>query len=100
MVEASECGADTVSPIRMDEILSAQYTDVRSRSTQTEERCETAFTILATMMITSAIICCFGMEIPELLLKSAVITMVCSGLGVAGTMLIMADNTMERLSDI
>lgn len=67
---------------------------------QIAERCETAFTILATMMITSAIICCFGMEMPELLLKSAVITMVCSGLGVAGTMLIMADNTVARLTDI
>ncbi len=71
-----------------------------ARARQIEERCETAFTILATMMIASAIVCCFGIEIPEIMLKSAVITMVCSGLGVAGTMLIMMDNTMERLADI
>lgn len=71
-----------------------------ARGRQIEERCETAFTILATMMIASAIICCFGMEMPEQLLISAAITMVLSGLGVAGTMLIMADNAMERLTDI
>ncbi len=71
-----------------------------ARARHIEERCETAFTILATMMIASAIVCCFGIEIPEIMLKSAVITMVCSGLGVAGTMLIMMDNAMERLTDI
>lgn len=72
----------------------------RERYEQIEERSAQAFTILATMTVASAIICCFGPWIPEPLCISAAITMLCSGAGSGATMLIRLDNILRHLDSM
>lgn len=71
-----------------------------NRLCQMDKRSGNAFTILATMTIASAIVCCFGPIIPELLLISAATTMLCSGIGVMATMLLKLQIAMEQLNNI
>lgn len=67
---------------------------------QIDERCDSAFAILATMTIASALVCCFGSWIPEQLLLSSAITVLYSGIGVMGTMIIKMCISMEQLDNI
>ena len=70
------------------------------RYEQIEKRSWKAFTILATMTVGSAIVCCFGPWIPEPLLQSAATTMLCSGVGAGCTMLIWSDNIIRHLDSM
>lgn len=103
--EEHNCATCNITPegwarIAAKEKPATKWHSRHEKSYEFEDRCALAVIVLGTMTVVSALVCGLGPWIPERLLISAAITMVCGGLGVMGFMIISLINILKRLGSM